>query len=90
MIGKLNHVAIVVPDLEKATALYRDTLALRYRLRWISRRTVLPSFRGTAQHQNRILYPLGEQPGWQVPGEQSVGRHPSRLLRSTGYSGGPR
>ena len=26
MIGKLNHVAIVVPDLEKATALYRDTL----------------------------------------------------------------
>jgi methylmalonyl-CoA/ethylmalonyl-CoA epimerase len=26
MIGKLNHVAIVVPDLEKATAIYRDTL----------------------------------------------------------------
>ena len=26
MIGKLNHVAIVVPDLAKATALYRDTL----------------------------------------------------------------
>jgi len=26
MIGKLNHVAIVVPDLEAATALYRDTL----------------------------------------------------------------
>lgn len=26
MIGKLNHVAIVVPDLDKATALYRDTL----------------------------------------------------------------
>jgi len=26
MIGKLNHVAIVVPDLEKATATYRDTL----------------------------------------------------------------
>ena len=26
MIGKLNHVAIVVPDLEKAAAVYRDTL----------------------------------------------------------------
>ena len=25
MIGKLNHVAIVVPDLEKAASLYRDT-----------------------------------------------------------------
>ncbi|MBT8442096.1 MAG: methylmalonyl-CoA epimerase [Gammaproteobacteria bacterium] len=26
MIGKLNHVAIVVPDLGAATAIYRDTL----------------------------------------------------------------
>ena len=26
MIGKLNHVAIAVPDLEAATAIYRDTL----------------------------------------------------------------
>lgn len=26
MIGNLNHVAIVVPDLEAATAVYRDTL----------------------------------------------------------------
>ena len=26
MIGRLNHVAIVVPDLEAATATYRDTL----------------------------------------------------------------
>jgi len=25
-IGRLNHVAIAVPDLEKATALYRDAL----------------------------------------------------------------
>jgi methylmalonyl-CoA/ethylmalonyl-CoA epimerase len=29
MIGRLNHVAIAVPDLEKATALYRDTLGAR-------------------------------------------------------------
>ncbi|MEL6337892.1 MAG: VOC family protein, partial [Pseudomonadota bacterium] len=26
MIGRLNHVAIAVPDLSAATALYRDTL----------------------------------------------------------------
>ena len=26
MIGRLNHVAIVVPDLEAGTAIYRDTL----------------------------------------------------------------
>ncbi|MGI9355987.1 MAG: methylmalonyl-CoA epimerase, partial [Rhizobiaceae bacterium] len=26
MIGRLNHVAVAVPDLEAATALYRDTL----------------------------------------------------------------
>jgi len=26
MIGRLNHVAIAVPDLEKAAAIYRDTL----------------------------------------------------------------
>lgn len=26
MLGRLNHVAIVVPDLSKAAALYRDTL----------------------------------------------------------------
>ena len=29
MIGKLNHVAIAVPDLTAATALYRDTLGAR-------------------------------------------------------------
>ena len=29
MIGKLNHVAIAVPDLEKAAAVYRDTLGAK-------------------------------------------------------------
>ncbi len=29
MIGKLNHVAIVVPDLEAGTAVYRDTLGAK-------------------------------------------------------------
>lgn len=29
MIGRLNHIAIAVPDLVKASALYRDTLGAR-------------------------------------------------------------
>jgi methylmalonyl-CoA/ethylmalonyl-CoA epimerase len=29
MIGRLNHIAIAVPDLEAATALYRDTLGAK-------------------------------------------------------------
>ena len=29
MIGRLNHVAIAVPDLEKATAIYRDVLGAK-------------------------------------------------------------
>jgi len=29
MIGKLNHIAIVVPDLEAGAAIYRDTLGAR-------------------------------------------------------------
>ena len=29
MIGRLNHVAIVVPDVQKAAAVYRDTLGAR-------------------------------------------------------------
>ena len=29
MIGKLNHIAIAVPDLTSAAALYRDTLGAK-------------------------------------------------------------
>lgn len=32
MIGRLNHIAIAVPDLEAATALYRDTLGAKVSL----------------------------------------------------------
>ncbi|OED37353.1 methylmalonyl-CoA epimerase [Chromatiales bacterium (ex Bugula neritina AB1)] len=38
MIGKLNHIAIAVTDLEKATAIYRDTLGAS-----VSEPTDLPS-----------------------------------------------
>ena len=31
MIGRLNHIAIAVPDLEKASRLYRESLGATFR-----------------------------------------------------------
>ena len=61
MIGKLNHVAIVVPDLAAATALYRDTLGAR-----VSVPLPLPSHGVTTvfvelpNTKIELLHPLGE------------------------------
>ena len=58
MIGQLNHIAIAVPDLEAATAKYRDAL-VRTGFRTPQRSGRARSrrdgrhFRRTAQHQNR-------------------------------------
>ncbi len=62
MIGKLNHVAIVVPDLEKAAALYRDTLGAQ-----ISAPVALPEhgvntvFITLLNSKIELLHPLGDQ-----------------------------
>ena len=61
MIGKLNHVAIVVPDLEAATAIYRDALGAR-----VSKATDLPDHGVTTvfvelpNTKIELLLPLGE------------------------------
>jgi methylmalonyl-CoA/ethylmalonyl-CoA epimerase len=61
MIGKLNHVAIVVPDLAAATAIYRDTLGAR-----VSEPLELPEhgvvtvFVELPNTKIELLYPLGE------------------------------
>ena len=61
MIGKLNHVAIVVPDLEAATALYRDTLGAS-----VSGATNLPEHGVTTvfielpNTKIELLHPFGE------------------------------
>jgi len=61
MIGKLNHVAIVVPDLEQATATYRDTLGAT-----VSAPVDLPDhgvttvFVELANTKIELLLPLGE------------------------------
>lgn len=61
MIGKLNHVAIVVPDLAAGTAIYRDTLGAR-----VSEPLELPEhgvvtvFVELPNTKIELLHPLGE------------------------------
>jgi methylmalonyl-CoA/ethylmalonyl-CoA epimerase len=62
MIGKLNHVAIVVPDLEAAAALYRGTLGAT-----VSAPLALPAHGVTTvfvelpNTKIELLHPLGER-----------------------------
>lgn len=62
MIGRLNHVAIAVPDLEAGISLYRDTLGAR-----VSRRQALPEHGVTVvfvelpNTKIELLEPLGEE-----------------------------
>lgn len=61
MIGRLNHVAIAVPDLEAATATYRDTLGAQ-----VSAPQPVPEHGVTVVFVNlpntkiELLHPLGE------------------------------
>lgn len=61
MIGRLNHVAIAVPDLTAATVTYRDTLGAR-----VSQPLELPEhgvtvvFVELANTKIELLHPLGE------------------------------
>ncbi len=61
MIGRLNHVAIAVPDLEKASRLYRDSLGAK-----VSAPLALPDhgvtvvFVELANTKIELLLPLGE------------------------------
>lgn len=62
MIGKLNHIAIAVPDLAAASAIYRDTLGAR-----VSEPLDLPAhgvttvFVELANTKIELLHPLGEE-----------------------------
>jgi methylmalonyl-CoA/ethylmalonyl-CoA epimerase len=61
MLGRLNHVAIAVPDLAAASAIYRDTLGAR-----VSAPQALPEhgvtvvFVDTGNAKIELLEPLGE------------------------------
>ena len=73
MIGRLNHVAIVVPDLEEATALYRETLGAT-----VSSPQPLPEHGVTTvfveleNSRIELLHPLGEA----SPVEKFLARNP--------------
>ena len=61
MIGKLNHVAIVVPDLEAASALYRDTLGAQVSPPCdIPEHGVTTTFIELPNTRIELLHPLGE------------------------------
>ena len=74
MIGRLNHVAIVVPDLEAATAIYRDTLGGT-----VSEQVALPAHGVTTvfvelpNTKIELLEPLGED----SPIARFLGKNPA-------------
>lgn len=61
-VGRLNHIAIAVPDMEKATALYRDVLGAK-----VSDKVPLPEhgvytvFVELGNTKLELLHPLGEK-----------------------------
>lgn len=61
MIGRLNHVAIAVPDLEQATATYRDTLGATVSEPLdVPEHGVTTVFVELPNTKIELLYPLGE------------------------------
>ena len=74
MIGRLNHVAIVVPDLEEAAVLYRETLGAT-----VSDPQLLPEHGVTTvfveleNSRIELLHPLGEA----SPVKKFLDRNPS-------------
>ncbi len=61
MIGRLNHVAIVVPDLAAARALYRDVLGAKVSEPVdLPAHGVTPVFVELANAKSELLHPLGE------------------------------
>ncbi|MDP6030609.1 MAG: methylmalonyl-CoA epimerase [Arenicellales bacterium] len=74
MIGRLNHVAIVVPDIEAASALYRDTLGANVSLpEPLPDHGVTTVFVDLANTRIELLHPLGEN----SPIARFLERHPS-------------
>ncbi|WP_026380120.1 methylmalonyl-CoA epimerase [Afifella pfennigii] len=61
MLGRLNHIAIAVPDLEAATALYRDTLGAKVSApQALAEHGVTVVFVSLPNTKVELLAPLGE------------------------------
>jgi methylmalonyl-CoA/ethylmalonyl-CoA epimerase len=82
MIGRLNHVAIVVPDLEAARALYRDTLGAE-----VSEAVDMPEHGVTTvfvtlpNTKIELLHPLGEK----SPVQSFLDRNPAGGMHHVCY-----
>jgi methylmalonyl-CoA/ethylmalonyl-CoA epimerase len=62
MIGRLNHVAIAVPDLAAATAIYRDTLGAQVsEPQEVREHGVTVVFVNLPNTKIELLHPLGEK-----------------------------
>ena len=62
MIGKLNHIAIAVPDLTAAAALYRDTLGAKVSDPInLSEHGVTTVFVELANSKIELIHPLGQE-----------------------------
>jgi methylmalonyl-CoA/ethylmalonyl-CoA epimerase len=62
MIGRLNHVAIAVPDLQAATATYRDTLGAQVSApQDVPEHGVTVVFVNLPNTKIELLHPLGEK-----------------------------
>ena len=74
MIGRLNHVAIVVPDLAAAAAIYRDTLgATVSQPRDMPEHGVTTVFVELSNSKIELLHPLGDE----SPVTPFLARHPA-------------
>ena len=74
MSGRLNHVAIAVPDIEAASVLYRDTLGANVSLpEPLPDHGVTTVFVDLANTRIELLHPLGEN----SPIARFLERHPS-------------
>jgi len=82
MIGRLNHVAIVVPDLDAAATLYRDTLGAK-----VSAPAALPDHGVTTVFVDldntriELLHPLGDD----SPIGRFLERHPDGGMHHVCY-----
>ena len=82
MIGRLNHVAIVVPDLDTAATLYRDTLGAK-----VSAPAALPDHGVTTVFVDldntriELLHPLGDD----SPIGRFLERHPDGGMHHVCY-----
>ncbi len=83
MIGRLNHVAIAVPDLEAAAAQYRDVLGAEVGAPQPEPdHGVTVVFITLPNTKIELLHPLGEGSDRRISAKEPLGRDPPHLLRS--------